>query len=309
MAKDLINIIYRWVKSNGQTKYECKEFKVIVSKNRVPNAKNVWMNATFANNSHKDDSLLSMEPHCICPRNYNRQFIHQFSHAFLWTTKPFDGKIPKNVTLITHPIWDGTIPAQNYKSGQLPWGQRKNEIVLVANNKTSARPEQLYTLRIQTMNKLMNKSHNMKLSGYGNKGFKRPWYISPLKNKKQLLNTVKFNLCMENCYHPKFSHNYFTEKMFDALIAGSVPIYMGCYNIDELNLPKTYIDLRKYTSKTDKGYVLSNVKGLVNEIKSFDKKKYIKLQKEVEDSINDPNGLYKLISYEAVFYTMAKALF
>lgn len=66
--------------------------------------------------------------------------------------------------------------------------------------------------------------------------------------KLQKLNEYKFNLCFENCFHELWSYDYITEKIFDCFKAKTVPVYLGCYNIQEHVPPDLFIDLRKYSS-------------------------------------------------------------
>jgi Glycosyltransferase family 10 (fucosyltransferase) C-term/Fucosyltransferase, N-terminal len=52
---------------------------------------------------------------------------------------------------------------------------------------------------------------------------------APLSAKQQILARYKFTLAFENA----ISRVYVTEKFFDPLLAGSVPIYLGAPNIEE----------------------------------------------------------------------------
>ena len=44
---------------------------------------------------------------------------------------------------------------------------------------------------------------------------------------------------------------YITEKVFDSMFSGCIPIYMGCPNIKEEIDPNTFIDLRDFSSYSD----------------------------------------------------------
>lgn len=50
-----------------------------------------------------------------------------------------------------------------------------------------------------------------------------------LDNKKEYLRNYTFNICPENSN----AMGYCTEKVFEAIEAGCIPIYWGCYNIPE----------------------------------------------------------------------------
>jgi len=62
----------------------------------------------------------------------------------------------------------------------------------------------------------------------------------PVKNKKEFLMQYKFSIAMENSE----ADGYASEKIIDALWAGTIPIYYGDYMIDEYINPKTYILIR-----------------------------------------------------------------
>jgi hypothetical protein len=51
----------------------------------------------------------------------------------------------------------------------------------------------------------------------------------PLSRKHQIISRYKFTLAFENA----ISRDYVTEKFFDPLLAGSVPVYLGAPNVEE----------------------------------------------------------------------------
>jgi len=60
--------------------------------------------------------------------------------------------------------------------------------------------------------------------------------------KLSTLSKYKFTLCFENAIFP----GYVTEKIFDALLAGSVPIYLGDPTIAQSVPTNTFIDARDF---------------------------------------------------------------
>jgi hypothetical protein len=52
---------------------------------------------------------------------------------------------------------------------------------------------------------------------------------APLLSKQQVISRYKFTFAFENA----ISRDYVTEKFFDPLLAGSVPVYLGAPNIEE----------------------------------------------------------------------------
>lgn len=72
-------------------------------------------------------------------------------------------------------------------------------------------------------------------------------YKGVCRSKHEVLSHYKFCLCFENMY----MDGYVTEKIFDCLYAGTIPLYLGAKNIADLIPPEVYIDCRKYSSRVE----------------------------------------------------------
>ena len=65
------------------------------------------------------------------------------------------------------------------------------------------------------------------------------------KAKMDIISSYKFTLAFENA----IAKDYVTEKFYDPLIAGSVPVYLGAPNIEEFAPgDKCYINLNSFGS-------------------------------------------------------------
>jgi len=64
-----------------------------------------------------------------------------------------------------------------------------------------------------------------------------------VSDKMKTLSEYKFTLCFENCAYP----GYISEKIFDCLAAGSIPIYLGAPDIDSIVPKSCFIDFRKFS--------------------------------------------------------------
>ena len=93
------------------------------------------------------------------------------------------------------------------------------------------------------------------LSQKAQKSFKQQ-YGGYIDNKIQVISESKFVLAYENASQ----NDYVTEKIYDVLQAGSIPIYLGASNIDQYvpkecyinkNDFKTYEDLYSFLKKMD----------------------------------------------------------
>jgi hypothetical protein len=66
----------------------------------------------------------------------------------------------------------------------------------------------------------------------------------PVKDKLEFLELSKFNIAFENSRHP----GYVTEKIVEAFIANTVPIYWGAPDVDLEFNPKSFIDISNFKS-------------------------------------------------------------
>ncbi|MFG6486784.1 glycosyltransferase family 10 domain-containing protein [Roseateles sp. BYS78W] len=72
----------------------------------------------------------------------------------------------------------------------------------------------------------------------------RSTYRGSCASKMDTLSQYRFSLCFENM--PMLG--YVTEKIFDCLYAGTVPVYLGAPDISTLIPPQAYIDMRDFGS-------------------------------------------------------------
>jgi hypothetical protein len=67
-------------------------------------------------------------------------------------------------------------------------------------------------------------------------------YLGPADKKYDVLSKYKFNFCYENCIYD----TYISEKLFDAIIAGCIPIYFSHDFINDLIPNDCFIDASKF---------------------------------------------------------------
>lgn len=69
-------------------------------------------------------------------------------------------------------------------------------------------------------------------------------YKGGCRSKYEVLSRYQFCLCIENIA----MDGYVTEKIFDCLYAGTIPVYWGAKDIDQYVPREAYIDGRQFTS-------------------------------------------------------------
>lgn len=89
------------------------------------------------------------------------------------------------------------------------------------------------------------------------------------KDKLLTLSFFRYTLVIENCVYP----GYLTEKIFDAMLAGTVPVYLGAPDIKDFVPEECFVDIRKY----------DNLEILWQDISTWPEKKW---QKYI-DAINE----------------------
>lgn len=306
MSKPEINIVYVPHKAPPVIHYDGPEGRVWMSKTWHPKIPNVYMSWYSVRKTHPEDSLYVIEPRCVHDKDYSPDFANKFKHIFTWANKGFQDKQCLNKLIeVNHPSCKGGPSIENLKANHTSWENRANEIIFIANNKSSNHNSELYSLRIQLADQL---SKHFKVKWYGQMSLKKPYYCGKIDNKLHVLRKARFTVCTENCYDPVWSHNYLTEKLPHAWFSGAVPLYMGCYNIDDFNFPnESYIDLRKFVTKNRKEHKI-NMPELIDRIKSFDKAKFDQLNAAKFENMEKPDGLLHVISSDRVHKKMLETL-
>lgn len=142
------------------------------------------------------------------------------------------------------------------------WARQKRQpriVVINGNHVPRPAPNELYSKRIEAMVGLA-KLDVIDLYGRGwHKWWSRAsmwwpyWknrrtlmsiYRGACESKYEVLSRYTFSLCFENMA----MKGYVTEKIFDCLYAGTVPLYLGATDIAELIPPEAYIDCRQFAS-------------------------------------------------------------
>lgn len=135
--------------------------------------------------------------------------------------------------------------------GDIPPFEQKKFCTLIAGNKDfcSKNKDGLYVQRRKTI-KFFEDLHTNEFDLYGigwNKK-KNPSYQGAIKNKTETLKHYKFCICYENI---KNTYGYISEKIFDCLIAGCIPIYWGAANVTSYIPKNCFIDRRAFNSLSD----------------------------------------------------------
>jgi hypothetical protein len=115
----------------------------------------------------------------------------------------------KNVHLQQYPMLQDDSLQQIYDKCKM--------ISFITSNKTMT---EWHRFRLSCVQKLIQSNVAVDLFGKG---------IKDIKGKIEGLRDYKFSVTIENGLHD----NYFTEKILDCFLTGTIPVYKGCKNINE----------------------------------------------------------------------------
>lgn len=148
------------------------------------------------------------------------------------------------------------------------WGNGSRNFLMMinSNKKPNLKANELYTERIRALVAL-KRLGSVDLYGHGwDVPFYKirqtryfPWiywrhskvlrsiYKGSVESKYEALSRYKFALCFENMVMP----GYLTEKIFDCLFVGTIPIYLGAPDIEQYIPKSCFIDMRDFGSYGD----------------------------------------------------------
>lgn len=301
MEKIKVAMIYEPHSGPPVCHYDGEDGSAWISGTKRPDSKNVGMSYYYMRNPEPDDSFMIIEPHCVNDCDYNPDYLRRFKKIFTWASRAFEKfpDIKERIIEVNHPSCRDKPSLDQMKNNWPSWSERADEIVFIANNKSSGHYSEIYSLRLALADQL-HKWGKFKVSWYGHDTLSRPYYRGRINSKMEILQKVKFSICTENCYDHEYSYNYFTEKMPEVWWAGAVPIYMGCYNVDDFNFPKeSYIDLRNHVRKT--GMRQYTINGLEDLLLSYNENNFNQMRESMLNNMAQENGLYYVTDYDRMY--------
>lgn len=217
-------------------------------------------------------NLILLESPIIRPKNWDPKNHASFRKIFTWDDRWVDNKryfrffLPNKIPndIIIDP------------------SKKSKFCTMISGNKYVSSPLELYTERIKAIRWFEeNHPEDFDLYGFGwerylftgrfsilnrldfLRSFLKPNYISyrgSIKSKKNVLQNYKFSICYENALN---INGYITEKIFDCLFSGCVPIYLGAPDITTHIPENAFIDMRRFDDYDD---LYAFIKNMPNDI-------------------------------------------
>jgi hypothetical protein len=203
---------------------------------------------------------LLLECEVVNPFNWKPDVQGQFDRLFTWSDTIVDNS---RVFRLDLPNFSANAPRDDLEAPD-------RFCTLVAGNKRSSHPLELYSQRLETI-RWFERHHPDQFDLYGigwdtlvvcgprpvralNRlprrarqalAPRRPSWRGPIQVKHPVLNRYEFTICYENA---RDIGDYISEKLFDCFLAGSIPVYWGAANI-AARVPETcFVDRRRFDS-------------------------------------------------------------
>ena len=177
--------------------------------------------------------FFSWEPPTVDPRSWEPKLLNLFHKVYTWDDSLVDNKR----------FFKFHLPYMAKRLDELvPYEERKF-LTLIASRMQSKHPNDLYAER-EKLIRFFEAHPEFEFDLYGRFWEKREFscWRGTIPDKMAVLKQYRFAIAYENCY----KEGYITEKLWDCLAAGVVPIYWGASNIEEV-LPKDcFLDRRQF---------------------------------------------------------------
>lgn len=288
--KKLANIVYADHHGDSKVYYDGDEGTVLMSNTRNTSMPNVFFGD--CNDVQPDDSVMVLEPIVTTPSHYNLEYLSKFRYVFAWASKFFETTTVKDklieINCGSELCSPKILPRDRIGNWNIPWRNRIDGVVIISCNKKSQHPASIYPLREKLSDALCESGYHV--DWYGHQRMGKSYYRGPIADKLSIISKYKFHICTENTYDPIFSYNYLTEKMTHCIFAGSVPLYMGAHNIDDLLPKNSFLDLRNFVIKRD-GQITVLRQPLMERLRSFTEDNFKQYLDAAHQTLTDPRGI------------------
>lgn len=223
-------------------------------------------------------ALFLWEAPAVHPENWDSELHKMFPLIFTWHDNYIDGyKFIKIHLPVTRRF--PRVPNISFLDKKL--------LVNISMNKFSSHPRELYSARRASIRYFERRQpENFDLYGVGwnqpinilekvipNLQKIYPSYRGTVQNKWDVLPRYRFSLCYENILGEP---GWVTEKIFDCMRCGCVPIYWGAFNITEYVDADAFIDRRQFNSDEE----------LEEYLVDMTEKNYHRFQEAMQDYLN-----------------------
>ncbi len=248
-----INVVYAYLDPTDSYALRRGDVRIVWSASPLPDCDlYAYVSAySFSGRRPGPQVLVQAEPVVTQPREFTCEVFGQFDHV-LTLLDALDGITPQvgkwQFPVCKMDVDSEPLPEDSELSARYPTEGRRDAICMINGHKSSMIPGELYSLRVE-MALWFHQHSDIPFDVFGKPAFVGlPNYIRALEpnEKRPVLAGYRYSLCLENCYDPFWSRGYLTEKLTECLACRTVPIYLGCANIEEYIPTSCFIDYRGF---------------------------------------------------------------
>jgi hypothetical protein len=199
------------------------------------------------------DYLYATEGYITIPQNYNTEIFSKFKGFLTHNSKFYEMYKNKYNVILTN----GCLNSHNYYAldNHVSYKDKIKGVVMMNNIYSTGNVGDIIHLREKYITELPVSPYLIKHtygpvkyggSMYQGSGYSATCNHANHEDNLRILSKYLFSFAMEPIYHEMWSWDYVTERLWNAFKAKTIPIYYGCYNIENIVPSDLYIDLRKY---------------------------------------------------------------
>ena len=203
--------------------------------------------------------LYPTEGYITIPQNYDINIINNYK-GFLTHNKKFYERYKNDINVV---FTNGPMDSHNYYAldSFISYEERIPGICAMYKIYQTKREGDILHMRSEVMHGLpLDTKHTYGKPSWGDdmyQGCVEGVHPNHEENLK-IINKYHFVLALEPMYHEMWSYNWITERLWNAFKSKTVPVYYGCYNVEELVPTDLFIDYRKFSNLTELAEELKN---------------------------------------------------
>lgn len=176
-----------------------------------------------------------------------RKLLKYYKYIITWNSELIDNS---RIFLMN------TVPyIMTERFGDIPFNEKKL-LTAIYGNKSSTNIRELYTERRKIFDYFEQYENHFDLYGYGWNKDEYHNYKGTVNDKAEIYHKYKFAIAFENI---KDTIGGVTEKIYDCICAGVVPIYYGSKNITDYVPANVFIDYREFKTVKELHEYLQNM--------------------------------------------------
>lgn len=190
------------------------------------------------------------EPYIGLRENWDVGILRGYQTVITWNEKfykNFKYLLPKTILVQGCLGCNASAPLQDL----IPWESKIHGVCVLNHLYNTGLTGDIYWLRDEAIHKIGGDlaRHVWCTKQWGGDCYQgavdSPYHHSHVNQLKKI-SEYKFCLAFESSFHPFWSYGFVTERILNCFRAGTIPIYVGAYNIQEYVPTDLFIDFRQF---------------------------------------------------------------